>query len=92
MSAINLLLLKGRVHWFSMQVVMNKCFLLNPEKKIFLAQIRLVVFENTQKNHTLIPKNDVTEPKARLPQYPLKLLTGEKSVSGFRKPWFPKVW
>jgi len=24
--------LKGRVHCFSMQVVMNKCFLLNPEK------------------------------------------------------------
>jgi len=44
-----------------MQVVMNKCFLLNPEKK--LAQIRLVVFE---KNAPLIPKNDVTEPKARL--------------------------
>jgi len=44
-----------------MQVVMNRCFL-NPEKK-FLAQIRLVVF---QKNATLIPKNDVTEPKARL--------------------------
>jgi len=27
-------LLKGRVHCFSMQVVMYKCFLLNPEKKI----------------------------------------------------------
>jgi len=40
---------------------MNKCFLLNPEKKN-LAQIRLVVFE---KNAPLIPKNDVTEPKAR---------------------------
>jgi len=38
---------------------MNKCFL-NPKKK--LAQIRLVVFE---KNVLLIPKNDVTEPKAR---------------------------
>jgi len=24
---------KGPVHCFSMQVVMNKCFLLNPEKK-----------------------------------------------------------
>jgi len=42
-----------------MQVVMNKCFFLNPEKK--LAQIRLVVFEI---NAALIPKNDVTEPKA----------------------------
>jgi len=39
---------------------MNKCFLLNPEKK--LAQIRLVVFEI---NAPLIPKNNVTEPKAR---------------------------
>jgi len=38
---------------------MNKCFLLNPEK--ILAQIRLVVFEI---NALLIPKNDVTEPKA----------------------------
>jgi len=43
--------LKGQVHCFSMQVVMNKCFLLNFEKK--LAQIRLVVFE---KNAPLIPK------------------------------------
>jgi len=42
---------KSRVHCFSMQVVMNKCFLLNPEKS--LAQIRLVVFE---KNAPLIPK------------------------------------
>jgi len=25
--------LKGRVHCFSMQVGINKCFLLNPEKK-----------------------------------------------------------
>jgi len=31
-----------------------------------LAQIRLVVFEKTQKTHTLISKNDVTEQKARL--------------------------
>jgi len=44
-----------------MQVVINKCFLLNLEKK--LAQIRLVVFEQ---NAPLISKNDVTEPKARL--------------------------
>jgi len=47
-----------------MQVVMNKCFLLNPEKN--LAQIRLVIFEKDAKNAPLIPKNDVTEPKARL--------------------------
>jgi len=44
-----------------MQVVMDKCFLLNPEKN--LAQIRLIVFE---KNVPLIPKNGVIEPKARL--------------------------
>jgi len=44
-----------------MQVVMIKCFLLNPEKR--LAEIRFVVFE---KNAPLIPKNNVTEPKARL--------------------------
>jgi len=25
--------LEGRVHCFSLQLVMNKCFLLNPEKK-----------------------------------------------------------
>jgi len=51
---------KCRVHCFLMQVVINKCFL-NPENN--LAQIRLVVFE---KNAPLIPKNDVTKPKARL--------------------------
>jgi len=39
---------------------MNKCFLLNPEKN--LAHIRHVIFEK----NTLIPKNDVTEPKAKL--------------------------
>jgi len=38
----------------------------------------------TQKTHTLIPKNDVTEPKARL--LSVELLTGYKSVSDFRKP------
>jgi len=43
---------------------MNKCFLLNPEKK--LAQIRLDVFEKNTKNAPLIPKNDVIESKARL--------------------------
>jgi len=47
-----------------MQVVMNKCFLLNPEKK--LVQIHLIVPKKTQKPNTLIPKNGVTEPKARL--------------------------
>jgi len=43
---------------------MKKRFLLNPEK---MAQIRLVVFEKNTKNALLIQKNDVTEPKARLP-------------------------
>jgi len=50
-----------------MQVVMNKCFLLNPKK---LEYIRLVVFEKNVKplkSDTLqFRKNDVTESKARL--------------------------
>jgi len=46
-----------------MQLVINKCFLLNPEKR--LSHIRLVVFKKTQKTHTLIQKDDVTERKAR---------------------------
>jgi len=37
----NINLFKSRVQFFLMQVVINKCFLLNPEKK--LAQICLVV-------------------------------------------------
>jgi len=44
----NKCLIKGRVHCFSMQVVMKKCFLLNPGKK--LAQILLVIFEKNAKN------------------------------------------
>jgi len=36
---------KGQVQCFSVHVVMNKCFLLNPEKD--LAKIRLVVFEKS---------------------------------------------
>jgi len=36
-----------------------------------LAQIHLVIFK---KNAPLIPKNDVTEPKARLLQLPFKKL------------------
>jgi len=43
---------------------MNKCFLLNREKSS--TQIRLVPFEKDAKNAPLIPKNDVTEPEARL--------------------------
>jgi len=48
----------------SIQVVINKCFLLNPEKK--LAKILPGVFEKNAKNAPLIPKNDVTEQKSRL--------------------------
>jgi len=47
-----------------MQVVIKKCFLLNPEK--ILAQIHLVVFEKILKSTPLILKNDTTELKARL--------------------------
>jgi len=43
LTKLKLEILKGRVHCFSMQVVINKYFLLNPEKN--LVQIRLVVFE-----------------------------------------------
>jgi len=43
-----------------MQVVMNKCFLLNSEKKWHKSVLSF------EKNAPLIPKNDVTEPKARL--------------------------
>jgi len=56
--------IKGRVQCFSMQVVMSKCFLLNSEKTF--GSVRLVVFEKNSKKHSLIPKNDVTELKARL--------------------------
>jgi len=40
--------IKSQVQCFSMQIIMNKCFLLNSEKK--LAQNRLVVFEKNAKN------------------------------------------
>jgi len=53
--------LTGRVQYFSMQVVMNKCFL-NPAKN--LMQICLVVFEKNAKNSPVIPKNNV--PSRRL--------------------------
>jgi len=52
------------VQCFSMQVVMNKCFILHPEKNF--QDLGLAVFEKNAKKHTLIPKNDVTEPTARL--------------------------
>jgi len=54
--------LKGQMQCFSMQVGMNKCFLLNPEKSF--AQIRLVVFKKNA--HFSSKKNGVTEPKAKL--------------------------
>jgi len=55
--------LKSQVQCFSMQVVMNKCFLLNIEK--ILALIRLVVLEKNRSTPThYISKNDVIEQKA----------------------------
>jgi len=48
-----------------MQVVMNKCFLLNPEKKIWRRSV-LSFLRKTQKNALLNSKNDITELKARL--------------------------
>jgi len=38
--------MKGRMYCFSMQVLMNKCFLLNPEKNF--TQIHPVVFEKNK--------------------------------------------
>jgi len=56
----------------------EQMFFLNPGKKKLTQnpQIRLVVFEKNVKSHTFIPKNSVTEPKARLLESPVKLLTG----------------
>jgi len=54
-----------------MQIVINKCFLLNLDKKIWRKSV-LSFSRKTQKtqknakNAPLIPKNDVTEPKARI--------------------------
>jgi len=47
-----------------MQVVKNKCFLLSPEKKIWRRSV-MSFSEKNAKNAHLIPKNNVTEPKAR---------------------------
>jgi len=47
-----------------MQVVMNTCFFLNPEKQF--GEDSSCRFREKRKKHTLNPKNDVTEPKARL--------------------------
>jgi len=54
---------KGRVDCFSMQVVINKCFLLNPEKK-FGADLSCHLTTIQKKAH-FNAENDVTEPKAR---------------------------
>jgi len=51
--------IKGWVQCYSMQVVMNKCFL-NPEKR---CSSILSLEKNTK---TLFSNNDVTDPKARL--------------------------
>jgi len=51
------------MHSFSMQVVINKCFLLNPEK-IFGAD-PFCHFREKRKKRTSNSENDVTEPKAR---------------------------
>jgi len=48
-----------------MQVVINMCFHLNPEKK-FGADPFVVFEKKNAKNVPLITKNDVTVPKARL--------------------------
>jgi len=56
---------KGRVQRFSMQVVMNRWFLLYPEIKNW-RKSTLSFSRKMQKTHALLPKNDVTEPKARL--------------------------
>jgi len=52
------------VHYCSMQVVMNKCFFLNLEKKIWRRSV--LSFSRKAKNAPLNSKNDVIEPKARL--------------------------
>jgi len=56
--------LKDRVHYFSIiQVVMNKCFVLNLVKN--LAQVRLDVFEKNAKT-TLFNSEKMTSPSRRL--------------------------
>jgi len=51
-----------------------------------LAQIRLVVFRKMQKTHTLIPKNDVTEPKAKLLYKPNNQLNCQQVTNQFQLP------
>jgi len=75
-----------------MQVLLNKCFFLNLEKK--LAKIRFVVFEKNAKTHTLIPKNVVTEPKVgysnnqQFQSFKNKLIMQVKSQF---QSWFPEA-
>jgi len=56
--------LKAECICFSMQVVINKCFLLNPEKTF--GADPYCRFREKRKNAPLFLKNDVTETKARL--------------------------
>jgi len=46
-----------------MQVIINKCFFLNPGK---IGTNPSSFLRKTKKTHTLIPKNDVTELKTRI--------------------------
>jgi len=66
--------LKGRVHCFSMLVVMNNCFLLT------LKKISIDSSCHFEKNVPLILKDDVIEPKARLLYLPVNFRN-----HGFRK-------
>jgi len=64
------------------------CFLLNPEK---IWKRSVLSFLRKKEKGTLIPKNDVTDPKARRLSYSknqLKAVNILMGVSGFRKPWF----
>jgi len=64
---------------------MNKCFLLNPEKK--LGKSVSSFSRKTQKNAPLIPKNDVTEPKTKRLCYSNNQLNSCKQVkNSFRLP------
>jgi len=67
-----------------MQVVMNKCCLLNPEKKI--GADPSCCFREKRKTHILIPKNDVTEPKASNSNNQLNCKQFKSQFQGFRKP------
>jgi len=61
-----------------MQVILNKCFVLNPDKKK-LAQIRLNVYKKNAKT-THFNSDKMTSPSRKLEGYsnnqPVKLLTG----------------